>query len=181
MPRPLQALFLVAGLIVPGCAEVQADETPPNIVVISVDGLRLDRTHFGGNPHESSPNLDAFVADSVWFEHGWSQSNESLLSHASLFTGRHPLEISVPDYLRYVLGDEQLTFPEVLQQVGYETAAVFSAGHVGEEFGFNQGFDLFYEGTRWGSFQETVPVALSWLEQRKDDPRPFALFSRAAS
>jgi len=171
--------MLATGLMSTACGIGRAAPTVPNIVVISVDGLRLDRTHFGGGPHETTPNLDAFAAEGVWFENGFSQSNESLLSHASLFTGRHPLEISVPEYLRYVMGDEQLTFPEVLQQVGYETAAVFAEGHVGSEFGFNQGFDLFYQGARWGSFQETVPVALSWLEGRDADAPPFALFLHA--
>lgn len=179
MKGSLPRTCMLATLAAAGCGSVRAEPSPPNVVVISVDGLRLDRTGFGGGPHSTTPNLDALVADSVWFENGFSQSNESLLSHASLFTGRHPLEISVPEYLRYVMGDEQLTFPEVLQQVGYETAAVFASGHVGEAFGFNQGFDVFYEGERWGSFQETVPVALSWLEQRPADAEPFALFLHA--
>ena len=165
-----------------GCNPTQAQEQPPgslpNIVVVSIDGMRLDRAHFAGGPHPCTPNLDAFVAEGVWFENSFSQSNESLLSHAALFTGRYPLEVSVPNYLRYVMGPEQLTFPEVLQQVGYDTGAFLAQGHVGHEYGFNQGFDLFYEGERWGSFQETVPVALSWLEQRKEQGQenPFMVF-----
>ena len=176
LTRALPVTVALLGGAQTGCRSVQANPSLPNIVVISVDGLRLDRTGFGGGPNPSSPNLDAFVADSTWFPAGFSQSNESLLSHASLFTGRHPLEVSVPDYLRYVMGPEQLTFPEVLQQVGYETAASLASGHVGVEFGFNQGFDVFYEGGRWGSFQDTVPVALSFLASRAPDAKPFALF-----
>jgi len=176
-PRPASLGLLCLGAMgFSGCRAADASSTQPNIVVISVDGLRLDRTGFGGGPHPSTPNLDALVADSIWFPKGFSQSNESLLSHASLFTGRHPLEVSVPDYLRYVLGPEQLTFPEVLKQVGYDTGASLASGHVGAEFGFNQGFDMFYEADRWGSFQDTVPVALSWLESRKGTDTPFALF-----
>ena len=162
----------------PTQANAQDTRRPPNIVVISVDGMRLDRAGFAGGPHACTPNLDAFVADGVWFENGFSQSNESLLSHAALFTGRYPLEVSVPNYLRYVMGPEQLAFSEILQQVGYETGAFLAEGHVGHDYGFNQGFDLFYEGERWGSFQQTVPVALSWLERRQQqgDDKPFMLF-----
>jgi arylsulfatase A-like enzyme len=139
---------------------------PPNVVVISIDGLRLDRTGFGGGPNPSTPNLDALVADSAWFPQAFSQSNESLLSHASLFTGRYPLEISVPDYLRFTVGPDALTLAEVMQQLGYDTSAFISEGHLGAGFGLAQGFGLFFEGERWGSLQETVPVALTWLEQR---------------
>lgn len=131
-----------------------------------MDGLRVDRTGFGGGPNPSTPNLDALVADSVWFPRAFSQSNESLLSHASLFTGRYPLEISVPDYLRFTVEPDALTLAEVMQQLGYDTGAFISEGHVGAGFGLAQGFDLFFEGDRWGSLQETVPVALTWLEQR---------------
>jgi arylsulfatase A-like enzyme len=151
---------------------------PPNVVVISIDGLRLDRTGFGGGPNPTTPNLDAFVADSAWFPQAFSQSNESLLSHASLFTSRYPLEVSVPDYLRYTVGDEQLLLAEVMGQVGYDTAGFVSEGHVGAGFGLAQGFELFFEGARWGSLQETVPVALTWLQNRGEEQAeaPFFMF-----
>ena len=152
------------------------DGQPPNVVLIVIDGLRHDRTGFGGNPRKPSPNLDHFAAQSLVFDNAHSQSNESLFSHASMFTGAYPSEIAHPDYLQYLIPDSSTVVAEVLQAVGYDTAAFVAGGHVKALFGFEQGFEHFEEGRDFGSFFDPVPKALSWMEGRAGDPDPSFIF-----
>ena len=169
-PSPGFALLALWGLPT-GIARA----APPNIVLISVDGLRADRTHFGGNPRPTTPSLDAFVTEGMRFPLSFSQSNESAFSHASMFTGRYASEIAFPDYWRYLLPEEALSLPELLGLAGYDTGAFIAGGHIKASFGFSQGFDEFHEGPDFGSFFSTVPSALAWLEKRQSD-KPFFLF-----
>ena len=147
----------------------------PNVVLILLDGLRYDRTHFGGNPLLASPTLDVLAAQGVIFDRAFSTSNESLLSHSSLFTGLYPTEIAYPDYQKFLLPDQALTLAEALSAVGYETAAFVAGGHVKAAFGFGQGFSVFEEGEDFGSFATTARLASQWLARREGD-RPFFAF-----
>ncbi len=151
-------------------------ERGPNIVVISIDGMRADRAGYEGYGLPTTPNLDAFAAGGVRFPNSWSEANESLLSHAALLSGRYASEIASPDYLTYLIPEEELLLSEAMQAVGYQTAAFIGGGHIRESFGFNQGYDRYFEsGDHFGSFFDSVPAALSWLEERGDE-RPFYLF-----
>jgi arylsulfatase A-like enzyme len=160
-----------------GCSETEP-LGPPNIVLISVDGLRLDRTGFGGNERETTPNLDAFARDSVWFPNAFSQANESLFSHAAIFTGRYPTELARPDYLKYYLQEDHVLLPEALQAAGYETAGFFGGGHVKKVFGFDQGLDHYYESGDFGSFFSTMPQAAAWIQNGREESeeKPFFVF-----
>lgn len=149
-------------------------EPPVNIVVIVIDGMRADRAHHAGNPNVTTPTLDLLAAHGVSFDFAFSQSNESALSHASLFTGRYPSEVAFPEYLDYRIGDSATLLPEMLQAYGYRTAAFTAGGHVKAGFGFEQGYDRYYEHESYGSFFDTVPRALGWLDEGTEPP--FYLF-----
>ncbi|MFZ5481717.1 MAG: sulfatase [Myxococcota bacterium] len=171
MFAPLSAVLACAGA--PEPTPIPPPRTP-NLVVVSMDGFRADRAHFDGNPRPTTPNLDAFAAEGVRFPNAFSQSNESLLSHASLFTGRYASEVAWPDYMRFSVPPDATTLAEAMSAVGYDTAAFLAGGHIRAEFGFDQGFATFWESQDFGSFHETVPPALAWIGERAD-PRPFLI------
>jgi arylsulfatase A-like enzyme len=145
----------------------------PNIILIVIDGLRTDRTGFGGNPRSPTPNLDHFATQSAVFDNSFSQSNESLLSHTSMFTGAYPSEIAWPNYLTFVIPDSTTVLAEAMQAVGYNTAAFIAGGHVKGLFGFQQGFNTFEESRDFGSFYDTVPMAFDWIDSRKSSDGPM--------
>jgi len=146
------------------------------VVVISIDGLRADRAHFDRNPRPTTPNLDAFLEQGVRFPNAFSQSNESLLSHAALFTGRYPSEVAWPDYMEFIVPAEAYTLAEAMQDLGYETAGFSASGHVKALFGFDQGFSVWDEAEDFASFFNTVPRALAWLQRHQAEARPFFMF-----
>jgi len=159
----------------PSPAPVHQPPEQPNVIIVLLDGLRYDRTHFGGNELLTSPTLDLLASEGVIFDLAFSTSNESLLSHSALFTGLYPTEIAYPDYQKYLLPDDALTLAEAMSAVGYDTAAFVAGGHVKAHFGFGQGFDIFQEGEDFGSFATTARLASQWLATRASD-KPFFAF-----
>jgi arylsulfatase A-like enzyme len=119
--------------------------------------------------------LDLLALDGVNFTSAFSQSNESMFSHASMMTGMLPSEVSKPNYLTFILNPNVLTLAEALSSIGYQTGAFIAGGHIKARFGFEQGFDQFGQSADYGSFFETVPMAMKWM--RKANPeKPFFTF-----
>ncbi len=147
---------------------------PPNLVLISIDGLRADHVGIHGRSPSPTPTLDALAAEGLVFSQSFSQGNESLYSHAAMFTGRHVSEVAAPDYRTFTIPDSAILLSEVLALYGYQTAAFLAGGHVHEAYGFNQGFGHFDDSANFGSFFNKVPPALSWLDQRTGT-EPFFL------
>jgi len=137
----------------------------PDIVLVSIDGLRWDRTGLGAHDRPTTPNLDRLADEGVVFDFAFSQSNESAWSHASLLTGKYPSEVARPLYATYLVPPGQVTLPEVLAAAGYRTGGFVAGGHVRSAFGFHQGFETFWEAPGFGSLYETVPRAMAWAEQ----------------
>ncbi|MFT5684141.1 MAG: arylsulfatase A-like enzyme [Myxococcota bacterium] len=144
--------------------------TPPNLVLISIDGLRADRTGIGGNPNAPTPNLDRLAREGTWFSQAFSQSNESLFSHAALLTGRYVSELAVPDYRTFLLPDDALLISELLGLYGYSTAAFVAGGHIRAGYGFDQGSSVFDDTHDFGTFFHKTPQALEWVRERAREP-----------
>ncbi len=163
MPVPASVIAL---LLLGGCS--RSPEKPPNILIISMDTVRADHLSTYGYGRDTSPNLTRLGERGVVFEAAFSQGNESLFSHATILTGRYPSEVAQPVYRAYGLPDSALLLPEVLKLYGYDTAAFTAGGHVVADFGFDQGFDTFVTspGLGFGSFYDTVPMALDWIDSR---------------
>ncbi len=172
--RPLlPALLLPAALS--GCEPAPAPpEGPPSFVVVSLDTLRRDRLGAYGNPDGLSPNLDRFAREAVLFEDAWAVANETLFSHAALFTSRYPTETG-PIFDAYALDEAPPTLASVLGVYGYQRAAAVAGGHLLPAFGLQRGFEDYEVGGRWASLFHTVPLAAGWLDQR-DPGAPFLLF-----
>ncbi|MFH1468663.1 MAG: sulfatase [Pseudomonadota bacterium] len=159
-----------------GCGEPQPER--PNLILISLDGMRADRTGVGGNPRLPTPTLDRFAREGVWFERAFSQANESLFSHSALLTGRHVPEIAPADYTTFALPDRAILLGELLATWGYHSAAFVAGGHLHAAYGFDQGFEVYDDRHDFGAFFHKAPEALAWLEQtRAQAPEaPFFLF-----
>lgn len=146
----------------------------PNLVLVSVDGMRADRAGFAGAEPSPSPTLDRLAAQGLVCDAAFSQSNESLFSHAALLTGRHVSELGRPDYRRFTVPDAAVLLPEVLALYGYTTAAFVAGGHVKADYGFNQGFSVYDDAPDFGAFFHTVPTALDWIDNTA--LQPFFVF-----
>lgn len=130
----------VAGLVPPAARA-------PNVLLIVMDAVRAPNLSVYGYPRRTTPKLERFAERSVRFERAIVTAPWTLPSHASMFTGRFPHEMSADWDVPLDATDP--TLAEVLRDRGYVTAgfvANHSYGH--PEFGLSRGF-LHYESRQF--------------------------------
>jgi len=114
-----------------------------NVVFILVDTLRADRMSLYGYERPTTPVIDELAKHAVVFERVISQSSWTKTSMASLWTGTYPAAHGV---LRFgnVIPREAVMPAEIFAAAGYRTVGIWRNGWVAPNFGFGQGFDVYY-------------------------------------
>lgn len=92
----------------------------PNVLLIVLDTVRADHLSLYGYDRRTAPNLERLAKRGVVFQEARSAAPWTLPSHASLFTGRWPLELGVGD--EQPLDRRYPTLAEYLAGHGYATA-----------------------------------------------------------
>jgi arylsulfatase A-like enzyme len=158
--------LLALALFLAGCT---APDAPVGVIVVSLDTLRADRLGAWGNTGGLTPNLDRLAAESVVFTRAYAQSNETLYSHASLFTSKYPAELATLDRNFRIPADVP-TVASSFRGAGWDTAAFVAGGHLSAVFGLNAGFTEYDDSAAFGSLRETGAAALRWLDGRHAAP-----------
>jgi arylsulfatase A-like enzyme len=151
-------LVVVSSAIIAGCSKqaeqagaksaVRADESWPNIVLISVDTLRRDHLGCYGYERDTSPHIDRLAEEGVLFENMISSTSWTLPAHAAMFTGLADSVHGALDTDRK-LADDRVTLAERLRAAGYATAGFFSGPTLYPAFGLGQGFDTYVDCTSY--------------------------------
>jgi arylsulfatase A-like enzyme len=143
-----------------------AHATRPNVLLVVIDTLRADHLSLYGYSRATSPMLTRLAQEGVIFDTAIAQAPWTKPSVASLLTGTHVHRHGVvwrPD----VLGSQLSSLPETMQLAGYQTAAFSSNPWITPEFGFDQGFDYFFQSAKSSGIQLTILFRLlSRLENR---------------
>ncbi|MDH3734778.1 MAG: sulfatase-like hydrolase/transferase [Gemmatimonadota bacterium] len=127
----------------------QATAEAPNIILLVLDTVRARSLGLHGGPEWVSPNIDALATSSVVFDNAIATSPWTLPSHASMFTGRWPHELSVG--WSSPLDSAEPTLAEFLASRGYATAGfVANLSYTSRPFGLSRGF------ARYEDFPVTV-------------------------
>jgi len=147
------AAWFLAAVVLSGCA--QEAKKRPDVVVIVVDTLRMDRLPFLGGARDRAPFLAELADRSLVFENAWSPSSWTLPATVSVLTSVHPFQHGVENLEGLELGpdDEPIpvncipgeveTLAETLKHAGYRTFGIASNVLVGSAVGFDRGFDRF--------------------------------------
>jgi len=115
----------------------------PNVIYILVDDLgygdvnfRLEKAEVFCNPNIKTPFLAKLAKESLVFRHHYAASPVCSPSRAGLLTGRTPSRCNINQYIndtkdndKFFLRGYEVTIPEVLKSVGYETA-IFGKWHL---------------------------------------------------
>jgi arylsulfatase A-like enzyme len=117
-----------------------------NVLLIVLDTVRAKSLSLYGYEKPTTPQLERIAKNGTLFENARANAPWTLPSHASMFTGRYPHELSCG----WVepLDATYPTLAEVLVDAGYETAGfVANLDYCIREFGLNRGF-IHYEDYR---------------------------------
>jgi arylsulfatase A-like enzyme len=149
----------------------------PNLLLVSLDTLRADHLGYMGYERDTSPFLDAFAAEHVAFHQHRSVSSYTLPTHASLFTGQHPLRHGAVRMYQRVPSHSLPYLPALMADAGWATAAFTGGAIMSDDYGFGTGFDRFVTTDPLEvrpSNDEAMPPGVEhvagWVEERGDEP-----------
>jgi arylsulfatase A-like enzyme len=112
----------------------------PDIVLITLSSVRVDRMGFLGSSKKLTPNLDGVARQSLIFERAFAQAPLTVVSHATILTGAYPQTDSVTE-LGAALPPSVPFLPDILRAHGYRTAAFVGSIKLDPRNGFAPGFD----------------------------------------
>ncbi|MBN1816130.1 MAG: sulfatase [Sedimentisphaerales bacterium] len=148
---------------------VIAQEKRPNFVVMIADDLAWNDVGCFGHPTIRTPNLDRMARQGMRFTSAFLTTASCSPTRCSVITGRYPHSTGAGE-LHQPLPVDQVTFPSLLKESGYYTAAA-GKWHLGDNA--KGGFDRIYGGGPSGCEQ--------WLTALRERPadRPFFLWLAA--
>jgi arylsulfatase A-like enzyme len=115
-----------------------------NVLFVLVDTLRADRLGSYGYQRPTSPVMDDLARAGVRFARTEAQSTWTKASMASLLTGVFPPRSGVTRFLHALPPEAELP-AERLAAAGFRTAGLWRNGWVGTNFGFGQGFEVYFK------------------------------------
>lgn len=116
-----------------------ASENTPNVLLVVLDTVRAKSMSLYGYHLPTTPNLERWAERGVVFERAVSAAPFTLTSHASMFTGHYPDELSA-DWT-VPLDDAYPTLAQVFYSQGYMTAGfVANISSCGVQTGLGRGF-----------------------------------------
>ena len=173
---------LLALLMACGTSE-PTPSAPPNVLLFTLDTLQAAVLHSYGGHREVSPHLDALAAEGVRFDRAYTVTPLTIPAHSSLFTGQYPPRHGVQDNGDFYLGASATTLAERMKTQGYDTMAAVGAEVTSRHWGFDQGFDAYFDemgpsdqDNRWRVERRgdaVISDALGWFEQRGEDASPW--------
>ncbi|NQU54630.1 MAG: sulfatase [Bacteroidetes bacterium] len=134
-----------------GCKK-STTTSKPNIIIFFTDDQGYgDLGCYGGKGFET-PNIDQLAANGIRFTDFYVAASVCTPSRAALLTGKYPRQVNlhvgvISPFSTHGLAPNEITLPEVLKPVGYNTAMIgkWHLGHASKEFmPNNQGFDYYY-------------------------------------
>jgi len=112
-----------------------------DIVLVTVDSLRADHVGWHGYDRNTTPNLDQRAASAQTFTSAFSHACSTRPSFPSIMTSSYALEYGGFERL----SSKRTTIAELLEEAGYETAGFHSNLYLSADFGYDRGFNRFFD------------------------------------
>jgi choline-sulfatase len=148
-----------------------------NVLLVTIDTLRVDRVGAFGGRAGLTPTLDRLAAEGLRLTRAYSSAPLTLPSHASILTAVSPPVHGLRANGLFRLGPNLPTLATVLKAAGYRTGAFVGAFVLDARFGLNRGFDVYDD--RYGEkptddpaegaerrAEDVVKPAAAWINQQ---------------
>ncbi len=133
----------------------------PNILLVILDTVREQELSLYGYTRPTTPELENLARNAIVFDNAFATAPWTLTSHASLLTGRYPVELSTG--WRNPLDQKAPTLAAVLAARGYNTAGfVANLNYCTRRSGLQRGFAHYEDYDR----SAANVLASSWLTAR---------------
>jgi len=110
----------------------------PNILMLTVDALRADRTSLHGYDRPTTPTLERLAKTAVVCENAFSMATFTQAASAQMFTSSRPLSYGGYDY--GAEGRPETVFKR-FHDAGYKTTCLTTLHWVNRFFGYDEGID----------------------------------------
>jgi arylsulfatase A-like enzyme len=115
------------------------------VVIILCDTLRAKSLPHYGNVRNTLPKLSPVIdKEFVVYSRAYAPAPWTIPSHLSLFTGLYPSQV-MEEKTSFYLNDIFTTLSDMFKYSGYSTAAFSSNELISRKFGFDRGFDRFFQ------------------------------------
>lgn len=129
-------------LVSPVRQPVMTAANQPNIIIIGMDSLRPDFTHYFGNKIIHTPNIDAFLSSGLTFTENYTGLARTFPSWISILTGKHPVHSGARNNLiNPTIPLAQDNLAKHLHQAGYATVYASDEkrySNITKNYGFDQ-------------------------------------------
>ncbi len=142
------AIFLLGSAVLTGCGG-RPSGAGPNVVLVSLDSCRADHLSCYGYARRTSPRLDELASSGAVFENCFSSTSWTLPAHMALFTSLPDTVHGVYDNDLPPLDPDRVTIAEQFKAKGYVTAGFVSGPYLHPAFGFDRGFDFYFNCTSY--------------------------------
>lgn len=112
-----------------------------NVLFVTVDSLRADHVGHHGYNRETTPFLDELAASGSQFNNAFAHGAGTKFAFPSLLTGVYPMMYG--GYQQVT--DDQTMISEVFKNQGYVTGGFHSNLYLSENYGYDRGWDEFYD------------------------------------
>lgn len=150
-----------------------------NVVLLTIDALRKDAVGcYGGG--DLTPFIDSLQDRTIRFNNAHSPGPYTQAAFPAILTSSYYLEYG----RQKMLSGKRVLISEVLKKAGIETAGCHSNAYLCEYFGWNRGWDFFYDSME-EDVDDKVPYIKArplnervgnWLRSRKEKDNPFFLW-----
>lgn len=143
------------------------------VFIILCDTLRAKSLPHYGNERNTIPKLSHLIEkDFVVYNRAYAPAPWTIPSHLSLFTGLYPTEV-MESKTSYHLNENFITLSDLFKDSGFKTVALSTNGLISRKFGFDKGFNEFFQ--MWLPDPEEEDMLLD-LDADNDFERALKLF-----
>jgi len=143
----------------------------PNIILITIDTFRADRVGYDGYHRDTSPALDAFSREGVFFKKAFTTSGWTSPGLISLLTSLYAPTHGV-DVRGKSINPQIETLPDVLKRAGYRVPDIFFLTDIPNFT--HLGFESYAK--RLAYIDQGDEILFKWLDEETADKSPFFLY-----
>ena len=176
-------------LIISGCSSSEQNNDNPNILFIMSDDHAYQAISAYDDRLIQTPNIDRIANEGILFNNACVTNSICAPSRAVILTGKHShLNGKIDNHAKF--DDSQITFPQLFQNAGYQTA-MYGKLHFGnnpkgvDDFLILPGQGNYINPKFLGKDKDTVitgyvtdvitDLTLNWFKTKRDKNKPFLM------